>query len=161
MEVLKSEKGRDGPWCRCWRPPCVCILFTPIPPPPRLLLQANPAKVTPIAPALAGLLSQDPDLKYLAQRAFITYVRSIHVQVRCRVPFLIQYCMCVCKVEHTLHELHTVTAQFSTVQYSTVHAVHTSPGIRPRPGALLCTSCPTLALACFTCSATFGSASCW
>lgn len=29
---------------------------------------------------LAGLLSKDPDLKYMAQRAFITYLRSIHIR---------------------------------------------------------------------------------
>lgn len=42
--------------------------------------QANKEKVQPVSGALAGLLSKDPDLKYMAQRAFTTYLRSIHVR---------------------------------------------------------------------------------
>eukprot|EP00850_Spirogloea_muscicola_P013125 SM000087S23407 [mRNA] locus=s87:423710:427944:- [translate_table: standard] len=42
---------------------------------------ANPAKMQEISAALAGLLAKDADLKYLAQRAFVTYLRSIHLQV--------------------------------------------------------------------------------
>lgn len=33
-----------------------------------------------MSPALAGLLSKNPELKYLAQRAFVTYLRSIHLR---------------------------------------------------------------------------------
>lgn len=44
------------------------------------VLQANKTKVQPVSGALAGLLSKDPDLKYMAQRAFTTYLRSIHVR---------------------------------------------------------------------------------
>eukprot|EP00271_Cylindrocystis_brebissonii_P005654 TRINITY_DN1781_c0_g1_i1.p1 TRINITY_DN1781_c0_g1~~TRINITY_DN1781_c0_g1_i1.p1 ORF type:complete len:902 (-),score=295.52 TRINITY_DN1781_c0_g1_i1:564-2894(-) len=47
---------------------------------PFKLTKANPAKIQQMAPALAGLLSRDPELKYLAQRAFVTYLRSIHLQ---------------------------------------------------------------------------------
>lgn len=42
--------------------------------------QANKEKVQPVSGALTGLLSKDPDLKYMAQRAFTTYLRSIHVR---------------------------------------------------------------------------------
>eukprot|EP00897_Mesotaenium_endlicherianum_P003646 jgi/Mesen1/3309/ME000191S02444 len=40
----------------------------------------NKSKVQSIGPALAGLLSKDPELKYMAQRTFVTYLRSIHLQ---------------------------------------------------------------------------------
>lgn len=44
------------------------------------MCQANKEKVQPVSGALAGLLSKDPDLKYMAQRAFTTYLRSVHVR---------------------------------------------------------------------------------
>ncbi|KAG0562080.1 hypothetical protein KC19_9G116500 [Ceratodon purpureus] len=47
---------------------------------PVKLIKANKEKVQPVSGALAGLLSKDPDLKYMAQRAFTTYLRSIHVR---------------------------------------------------------------------------------
>lgn len=47
---------------------------------PLKLIKANKEKVQPVSGALAGLLSKDPDLKYMAQRAFTTYLRSIHVR---------------------------------------------------------------------------------
>lgn len=47
---------------------------------PVKVIKANKEKVQPVSGALAGLLSKDPDLKYMAQRAFTTYLRSIHVR---------------------------------------------------------------------------------
>ncbi|CAM6024675.1 unnamed protein product [Sphagnum balticum] len=47
---------------------------------PIKLIKANQAKMQPVSGALAGLLSKDPDLKYMAQRAFVTYLRSIHLR---------------------------------------------------------------------------------
>lgn len=47
---------------------------------PVRLIKANKEKVQPVSGALAGLLSKDPDLKYMAQRAFTTYLRGIHVR---------------------------------------------------------------------------------
>eukprot|EP00850_Spirogloea_muscicola_P003244 SM000013S26413 [mRNA] locus=s13:218728:223041:- [translate_table: standard] len=48
---------------------------------PFKVTKANPAKMQEISAALAGLLAKDADLKYLAQRAFVTYLRSIHLQL--------------------------------------------------------------------------------
>eukprot|EP00850_Spirogloea_muscicola_P010863 SM000065S20212 [mRNA] locus=s65:309324:313610:- [translate_table: standard] len=47
---------------------------------PFKVTKANPAKMQEISAALAGLLAKDADVKYLAQRAFVTYLRSIHLQ---------------------------------------------------------------------------------
>ncbi|GJP41641.1 hypothetical protein CLOM_g1285 [Closterium sp. NIES-68] len=47
---------------------------------PFSLTKANPAKMQPISQGLAALLSKDPEIKYLAQRSLVTYLRSIHVQ---------------------------------------------------------------------------------
>ncbi|CAI5509601.1 unnamed protein product [Closterium sp. Naga37s-1] len=47
---------------------------------PFSLTKANPAKMQPKAQALAALLSKDSEIKYLAQRSLVTYLRSIHVQ---------------------------------------------------------------------------------
>lgn len=42
--------------------------------------QANKEKLQPVSGLLASLLVKYPDMQYLAQRAFITYLRSIHIQ---------------------------------------------------------------------------------
>lgn len=47
---------------------------------PIKVIKANHAKVQRVSGPLAGLLSKDPDLKYMAQRAFVTYIRSIHIR---------------------------------------------------------------------------------
>ncbi|CAI5533032.1 unnamed protein product [Closterium sp. Naga37s-1] len=47
---------------------------------PFSLTKANPAKMQPIAQALAALLSKDSEIKYLAQRSLVTYLRSVHLQ---------------------------------------------------------------------------------
>ncbi len=43
-------------------------------------IKANPAKTKTISHHLASLCSQDPSIKYLAQRAFVCYLRSIYLQ---------------------------------------------------------------------------------
>ncbi|KAJ7558896.1 hypothetical protein O6H91_04G061000 [Diphasiastrum complanatum] len=43
-------------------------------------IKPNMSKIQRVSEALAGLLSKDPDLKYMAQRSFVTYLRSIHVR---------------------------------------------------------------------------------
>ena len=40
----------------------------------------NHDKVQRVSGPLGGLLSKDPDLKYMAQRAFVTYLKSIHLR---------------------------------------------------------------------------------
>lgn len=47
---------------------------------PVKVIKANADKLRSISGPLAGLLSKDPDLKYMAQRAFVTYLRSIHLR---------------------------------------------------------------------------------
>lgn len=47
---------------------------------PIKVIKANQSKIQRVSGALAGLLSKDPDLKYMAQRAFVTYLRSIHIR---------------------------------------------------------------------------------
>lgn len=46
------------------------------------LKQVRPdsSKLLDTTAQLQGLLAADPDLKYLAQKAFISYVRSVHLQ---------------------------------------------------------------------------------
>lgn len=43
-------------------------------------IKVNPARTTSVKNSLGALLSESPDLKYLAQKSFICYVRSIHLQ---------------------------------------------------------------------------------
>lgn len=45
----------------------------------QFFVQPNKSKVQSISGTLAGLLSRDTTLKYLAQRAFVTYLRSIYL----------------------------------------------------------------------------------
>ncbi|MCO5612623.1 hypothetical protein L7F22_066892 [Adiantum nelumboides] len=47
---------------------------------PIKVIKPNRDKIQAVSGPLAGLLSKDPDLKYMAQRAFITYLRSIHLR---------------------------------------------------------------------------------
>lgn len=47
---------------------------------PIKVVKANRNKVQALSGPLAGLLSKDPDLKYMAQRAFITYLKSIYLR---------------------------------------------------------------------------------
>lgn len=43
-------------------------------------LKVNPEKIADVTRKLEGFLAEDADLKYLAQKAFITYMKSIFVQ---------------------------------------------------------------------------------
>jgi ATP-dependent RNA helicase DDX10/DBP4 len=43
-------------------------------------LKHNPSKVQPVTPALQALLSKDSELKEIAQRALVSYVRSVFLQ---------------------------------------------------------------------------------
>jgi ATP-dependent RNA helicase DDX10/DBP4 len=43
-------------------------------------IKINPAKTQSIQPMMASLCSQSPDIKYLGQKAFICYMRSIFLQ---------------------------------------------------------------------------------
>ncbi|KAJ3346085.1 ATP-dependent RNA helicase dbp4 [Kappamyces sp. JEL0680] len=43
-------------------------------------IKVNPSKTQSIKNQLASLCSESPDMKYLAQKAFITYLRSIYLQ---------------------------------------------------------------------------------
>lgn len=47
---------------------------------PVKVIKANASKLQSVSAPLAALLSKDPDLKYMAQRAFVTYLRSIHLR---------------------------------------------------------------------------------
>jgi len=47
---------------------------------PMKKVKANPNKLANITSQFQGYLAEDPDLKYLAQRAFIAYVRSVYLQ---------------------------------------------------------------------------------
>ncbi|CAM6084394.1 unnamed protein product [Calypogeia fissa] len=46
---------------------------------PMKVIKPNKSKVQSVSGTLAGLLSKDTALKYLAQRAFVTYLRSIYL----------------------------------------------------------------------------------
>lgn len=43
-------------------------------------LKHNPTKVQPVTPALQALLSKDSELKEIAQRALVSYIRSVFLQ---------------------------------------------------------------------------------
>ena len=45
-----------------------------------LISQANTKRLQPVSGLLSALLVKYPDMQHLAQRAFITYLRSIHIQ---------------------------------------------------------------------------------
>lgn len=45
-----------------------------------MLFQANTKRLQPVSGLLSALLVKYPDMQQLAQRAFITYIRSIHIQ---------------------------------------------------------------------------------
>ncbi|KAI3430456.1 hypothetical protein D9Q98_005051 [Chlorella vulgaris] len=47
---------------------------------PMKQLKHNPAKVQPVTPALQALLSKDAELKDIAQRALVSYLRSVFLQ---------------------------------------------------------------------------------
>ncbi|KAK9268616.1 hypothetical protein L1049_000373 [Liquidambar formosana] len=47
---------------------------------PIQFIKANTKRLQPVSVLLAALLVKYPDLQHLAQRAFITYLRSIHIQ---------------------------------------------------------------------------------
>lgn len=47
---------------------------------PVKVIKANASKLQSVSAPLAAFLSKDPDLKYMAQRAFVTYLRSIHLR---------------------------------------------------------------------------------
>eukprot|EP00899_Mesostigma_viride_P026893 jgi/Mesvir1/7389/Mv19190-RA.1 len=47
---------------------------------PLQLLKINPKHLKPVTPALEALLSKDAELKHTAQRAFVSYTRSIYLQ---------------------------------------------------------------------------------
>ncbi|KAI9104773.1 P-loop containing nucleoside triphosphate hydrolase protein [Phlyctochytrium arcticum] len=43
-------------------------------------IKVNPAKTTSVAKQLQAYCSADPQVKYLAQKSFVSYVRSVHLQ---------------------------------------------------------------------------------
>lgn len=43
-------------------------------------VKANPEHLRTVSTQFQGFLAEDPDLKYLAQKSFISYVRSVHLQ---------------------------------------------------------------------------------
>lgn len=43
-------------------------------------MQVNKKRLQPISGLLAALLVKYPDLQYLAQRAFVMYLKSVHIQ---------------------------------------------------------------------------------
>lgn len=47
---------------------------------PIVILQANTKRIQPVSGLLKELLAKYPNINQLAQRAFITYLRSIHIQ---------------------------------------------------------------------------------
>ncbi|KAG6634596.1 DEAD-box ATP-dependent RNA helicase 32 [Carya illinoinensis] len=47
---------------------------------PIQFIKANKKRVQPVSGLLSALLVKYPDLQYSAQRAFVTYLRSIHIQ---------------------------------------------------------------------------------
>ncbi|KAI8815436.1 P-loop containing nucleoside triphosphate hydrolase protein [Cladochytrium replicatum] len=48
-------------------------------------IQMNPAKLEDISGKIAGFCSMDPETKYLGQKAFISYLRSVNLQSNKRV----------------------------------------------------------------------------
>lgn len=44
------------------------------------MFQANTKRLQPVSGLLSALLVKYPDMQYTAQRAFLTYLRSIHIQ---------------------------------------------------------------------------------
>ena len=46
----------------------------------RQSIKVNPSKTMSITNSLASLLSEDPELKEMAQKAFTSYYRSIYLQ---------------------------------------------------------------------------------
>ena len=52
---------------------------------PTRQLKQNPAKIQPVSPALQALLSKDTALKETAQRALVSYLRSVFLQPNKRV----------------------------------------------------------------------------
>lgn len=42
--------------------------------------EANLARIQPITPTLQSLCAEDPNIKYLAQKYFISYMRSVYLQ---------------------------------------------------------------------------------
>ncbi|XP_062169941.1 DEAD-box ATP-dependent RNA helicase 32 [Alnus glutinosa] len=47
---------------------------------PVQFIKANNKRLQPVSGLLSALLVKYPDMQYLAQRAFVTYLRSIHIQ---------------------------------------------------------------------------------
>ncbi|KAE8125571.1 hypothetical protein FH972_020356 [Carpinus fangiana] len=47
---------------------------------PIQFIKANNKRLQPVSGLLSALLVKYPDMQYLAQRAFVTYLRSIHIQ---------------------------------------------------------------------------------
>ncbi|XP_059444504.1 DEAD-box ATP-dependent RNA helicase 32 [Corylus avellana] len=47
---------------------------------PIQFIKANTKRLQPVSGLLSALLVKYPDMQYLAQRAFVTYLRSIHIQ---------------------------------------------------------------------------------
>jgi hypothetical protein len=45
-------------------------------------IQMNKAKNQPLQQKLAQQIAQDPALKHMAQKAFVSYMRSLHLQAR-------------------------------------------------------------------------------
>jgi hypothetical protein len=45
-------------------------------------IQMNKAKNQPLQQKLAQHIAQDPALKHMAQKAFVSYMRSLHLQAR-------------------------------------------------------------------------------
>lgn len=45
-----------------------------------VIFQANKKRLQPVSGLLSALLVKYPDMQYQAQRAFVTYLRSIHIQ---------------------------------------------------------------------------------
>ncbi|KAJ3148804.1 ATP-dependent RNA helicase dbp4 [Geranomyces michiganensis] len=43
-------------------------------------IRVNPSKTTSVVQQLQAYCSQDPEMKYLAQKTFISYMRSVHLQ---------------------------------------------------------------------------------
>ncbi|KAL2913185.1 ATP-dependent RNA helicase dbp4 [Polyrhizophydium stewartii] len=48
-------------------------------------IKINPAKTVSIRKQLSGLCSQSPDIKYLGQKAFICYLRSVYLQANKKI----------------------------------------------------------------------------
>ena len=48
-------------------------------------IQMNKSKNQPLQQKLSQQIAQDAALKHMAQKAFVSYLRSVHLQVRSRV----------------------------------------------------------------------------